>query len=451
MSITKKVTYSEFKNYISGKSVDIQYVDLNNTYFIYAVDGAIIIETTIDKQTPASSDQLDFETNILPTANANLAQKLKGDTDNTKIGNAADGMKVAIQGGDGARVADVEVIDGFNSLRTFGVQAIESLRGFDPIADVWFFIGTENDSLGAGDAGDTVRVQIAAGDDPSIYPAVDVTSTLTVTEAGDETALANLIVNDLNSDSNFNSRFFARRLDDTATTVYITARQPGPGDERPNNDDFVVSSTGNTVVTRAFDKIIRRSKITSLARDPANPTLGVLGISGSVTAGEGDVTGRIVEFAESPGGSPDLRVDGSVTPQTFRIEASPDRERFITSLRFEALGNGIQFTNFLSKNGILTNGVLVTIRSNNSQITFPAIRATEDFGSVFARGASDFNVFDVSGTDYFRATLSFTAPFQLFKQGTFGTDDFIEVAIRDDLSSGLVRFRFIAFGFEREF
>lgn len=357
---------------------------------------------------------------------------------------------VRIIGGDENYVADVVLDDGQFKLVSKADVTVNSLRGFDPIADTWFYIGTELDSIGAGAAGDTVRVQIAAGDQPSIYPAVDVTSTLTATEANDETALANLIVTDLNNDANFSSRFFARRLDDVATTVYITARVPGPGDERPGTGDFQVSSTGTTVVTAAWDNVVRRQKNTSLARDPANPTLGVLGISGSVTAGEGDVTGRIVEFAEN-GGSSDLRVDGSITPQEFIITASPDKERFFTSLRFEALGNGIQFTNFLSKNGALSNGILITIRSNDSQVTFPPISATEDFASFFSRGPSDFDIFDLAGTDYFRATLTFTAPFQIYKQGTFGTDDFIKITIRDNLSTGLVQFKFIGFGFERDF
>ena len=266
--------------------------------------------------------------------------------------------------------ASVSLDGGIRKLNAKADVTVNSLRGFDPIADTWFFIGTEQNSSGAGGIGDTVRVQLAAGGDASIFPAIDVTSTLTATEAGDETALANLIVSDLNADSNFSQYYFARRVDDIATTVYITSRVPGPAYERPNIDDFQVTTTGTTVATRAFQNLVRRQKDTSLARDPANPTLGVLGISGSVTAGEGDVTGRIIEYALN-GGSNSLRVNGSVTPVDFVINASPDKERFFTSLRFEALGNGIQFTNFLSKNGILANGVLVTIRSNDSEITFP--------------------------------------------------------------------------------
>ena len=357
---------------------------------------------------------------------------------------------VRIVGGDESHACDVILDGGVKKIAALADVTVNSLRGFDPICDTWFFLGTEQDSGGAGGIGDTVRVQLLAGGDASIFPAIDVTSTLTATEAGDETALANLIDSDLNADSDFSEYYFARRIDDIATTVYITARFPGPAYERPNANDFLVTTTGTTVATRAFDDLIRRQKSTSLARDPANPTLGVLGISGSVTAGEGDVTGRIIEFAMN-GGSSDLRVNGSVTPQEFVINASADKERFFTSLRFEALGNGIQFTNFLSKNSALTNGILVTIRSNDSEVTFPAILATEDFASFFSRGASDFDFYDVSGTDYFRATLSFVAPFQVYKQGTFATDDFIKVTIRDDLSSGLQQFKFIGFGFEREF
>ena len=88
-------------------------------------------------------------------------------------------QQVKLTGGDEQYQVAVELIDGQPSLRTFGIQAIESLRGFDPICDVWFYIGTEDDSSGAGQAGDTVRVQIAATlDNPTDFPAVDLTYTL---------------------------------------------------------------------------------------------------------------------------------------------------------------------------------------------------------------------------------------------------------------------------------
>ncbi len=428
------LTWTQISSFATQRNSPLMYYVDNNHYFIFLSDGPLVFETRIRIDSPANADQTDFQDNFKPGIDAN----------EMPIG-------TKIIGSDGTLAVDVALVDGNPSVRTFGIQAIESLRGFDPIADVWLFIGTEGDSVGAGEIGDTVRVEIVVGDNGTLFPAVDVTTTLTATEAGDETALGNKIVSDLNADVNFSLNYFARRIEEDAVTVYITARQPGPRGERSNIDDFKVTTTGTTTATRAFDRITRRNKVTSLARDPANPTLGILGISGSVTAGEGDVTGRIIEFAKNGGGSEDLKVDGSGTPEEFRIEASPDKERFFTSLRFEALGNGIQFTNFLSKNGALANGVMVKIRSNDSEIIFPLVTTTEDFASIFSRGPSDFDLFDVAGTDYFRSTLTFAAPFQLFKQGTFSTDDFISITVRDDLSVGLTQFRFIGFGFEREF
>ncbi len=351
--------------------------------------------------------------------------------------------------------ASITLDEGVRKLNAKADVTVNSLRGFDPIVDWWGWIGGNGlsgsiDTDGVGAPGDVVTWAAAAGDDPSLFPAISVDTTV---QAGDtEEDLIDRIVTNLNADGNFNSWYFARRIYDDSPTLYVTARLPGAAYSRVNPGDVTFTATGTTKTTPAWDDLIQRQKNTSLARDPSNPTLGVLGISGSVSAAEGDVTGRIIEFAENVGSS-DLRVDGSTVVQDFTINASPTKQRFFTSLRFEALGNGIQFTNFLSRNQplALNEGVLVTIRSRDAEVDFPEILATEDFASFFSRGPSDFDLFDVSGTDYFRATLTFAAPFQLYKQGTFSQDDFIRVRIRSDLSSGLSQFKFIGFGFERDF
>ncbi len=274
----------------------------------------------------------------------------------------------------------------------------------------------------------------------------------TTVQAGDtEDDLLDRHIIDLNTDTNFSAYYSARKIYVDAPTLYVTAKLPGPAYSRPNPGDITFTATGTTKTTPAWDNLIQRQKQTSLARDPSNPTLGVLGISGSVVQAEGEVTGRVINFATSAAPSDDLRVDGSTTPVDYEIMPSATKETFYNTLRFEALGNGIQFTKFLSQNTALTTGIELTIRSNNSEITFPLIKTTEDFASFFSRGPSDFDFYDVSGTDYFRATLSFPAPFQLFKQGTFATDDYIRVRIQDDLSAGIQQFKFIGFGFERDF
>lgn len=328
---------------------------------------------------------------------------------------------------------------------------VNSLRGFDPIVDWWGWIGDKVDSNGVGSPGDIVTWSVAAGDDATLFPAISVSA---IVQAGDdEEILLDRLITNLNADNNFKLWYFARRIYDDAPTLYVTARLPGAAYSRQNPGDVTFTATGTTTVTPAWDDLIQRQKNTSLARDPSNPTLGVLGISGSVSQAEGSVTGRIIEFAMNLSMSKDLRVNGSVTPIDFIIYPSATKERFFTSLRFFGLGNGIQFTKFLSQNTPLQNGILITIRSGNSEITFPPIKSTEDFASIFSRGASDFDFYDVSGTDYFRSTLNFTAPFQLFKQGTFSQSDFIRIRIQDNLSAGagLTQFEFIGFGFERDF
>lgn len=355
---------------------------------------------------------------------------------------------VRIVGGDEAHAADVILEDGKKKLVSKADVTVNSLRGFDPIADWWGWVGSELDTDGVGGAGDIVTVSIAAGDDATLFPAISVDTTV---QAGDdEDDLIDRIVTNLNNDSNFQTYYFARKIYDRGPTLYVTSRFPGPAYQRANTNDVQFTATGTTLVTRAYDNLVQRQKNTILARDPSNPTLGVLSAAGSLQVTEGDISGRLIEFALD-GVSSDLRVDGSVTPVDFEIMSSATKERFFTSLRFEALGNGIQFTKFLSQNTALTNGIEVTIRSNNSEVTFPTILTTEDFASFFSRGPADFDFYDVSGTDYFRATLSFAAPFQLYKQGTFATEDFIRIRIRDDLTSGIQQFKFIGFGFERDF
>ena len=73
-------------------------------------------------------------------------------------------QSVRVVGGDENHAVDVVLDDGVKKLAAKADVTVNSLRGFDPIADTWFYIGTEQDSLGAGGIGDTVRVQIAAGD-----------------------------------------------------------------------------------------------------------------------------------------------------------------------------------------------------------------------------------------------------------------------------------------------
>ncbi len=364
----------------------------------------------------------------------------------TAIDDLKNASPIKITGSDEAQVADVQLIDGAPSLRTFGIQAIESLRGFDPIADVWFYIGTEENSSGAGAAGDTIRVQIAATlDNPTDFPAVDVTYTLISADAGDEEVLAVNLASYLNSQPSFSTLWRAQRISGSGV-IYITARKPGGQYERPNTNDFIVTSTGTTVVTRAFDKIIRRNKITSLARDPADPRQGILGITGSVVQSEGDVTSRFTTLFQN------LLVNGSVTPVVFEVPAHATEVRFISKVVFGGRGSGIQFGKFLSQSGTgLTNGILISYKSNDFSGQLEPVKTTDDFVDFVAGDPDNFALYIQSGGDKFIATLEFNVPLELRPQGEFASNDYFRITIRDNLTSGVTSLRAAATGFNREF
>ena len=70
-----KVAWSELKNYADSGSFPIQYlVDKDDNYHIFCVNGTFQLKCIIAKESPASSDQSDFETNYKPNANKNVSQ-----------------------------------------------------------------------------------------------------------------------------------------------------------------------------------------------------------------------------------------------------------------------------------------------------------------------------------------------------------------------------------------
>lgn len=346
-------------------------------------------------------------------------------------------------------------VDGAGKTR-LGVDAqvnvtVNELLGKDPLPDTYL------DVTAAGAIGDTVRVQVAGINKDTTtpdrdYPAVDVTSTLTATEAGDEIALAELIVSDLNADTNFqNAELIAAAITKgRRAIVHITVTEEsfsleGEFSERPTAGDVSVSVTGTTTVTLAFDTIISRGKVVSLARDPENPhRLGILGIAGSVSALPGNI-GNLFEEKAKNGSSSDLLVDGT-TPVTFTVSASADNDIFIESLHFYSVAAGtMKYLQFLAKNVPLTNGVLVKITSSGgAQKTLFPLKVTEDFENLFATDPSTSSLTQLPSANNLSAVRRPSGVILLQK----GSSDKIEVVIQDDLSAGVAStFEFFARGF----
>jgi len=186
----------------------------------------------------------------------------------------------------------IVTIGGENKLPTDAQTSVtvEELLGIDDFASSFFRIST------SGAVDDTVRVRI----DSTV---VDVTSTLTATEAGDIEALATLIKNDLNSDEDFSAKFIAKSL---YNIVFISALDQAEKGEYPDDNDLDVDTTGTTVVTvdSGYDKILTRSKKVIGEADPTNPRhirLGIFGEVGSRTKAENPINFRVRKSLSTSG------------------------------------------------------------------------------------------------------------------------------------------------------
>lgn len=347
-------------------------------------------------------------------------------------------------------LADVELINSKYRLLTDSIVTVEEVFGQDPQATNWFYINTQYD-VGPMVAGDTVQVNIAAGPNATLFPSVSVTTTVTagiVAASNPEIALANQIVSDLNANSVFKVLWKAQRIKDFSA-VFISSKIYNEWGERKNPGDFSVITTGTITVSIAFDSITRRGFSTELSRSPNDPRKGILAISGSVAVTPGEVADIFIQNALNSG-SPNMLVNGSVTPVPFTITPLSTQDIFVNELRLYGNANGIKFGQFLGQNAILTNGLLLEIKSEDKTTSFPVLKSTDDIKHKFARGAVNFDLDVQAGRDDFMASFTFENPFPIRHQGLFTTDDYIKITVRDNLTTNLQALEFIAFGFKKD-
>lgn len=354
----------------------------------------------------------------------------------------------------------VQRSDGIYALATEARVVVESTFGFDQNPDTWFRI------VDTGQAGDTLTVYIAGtSNDPSI-PDRDSASytkvfTILAGEVGDEIALRDRIIQELNSDTTFNKqglKLRAQKATDRAIVHITSLRFSLSGEfwERPFLGDFTVTPTGGADVVVGYTNIISRSKPVSISRDFDSPhRLGLFGITGQVQVTAKDLDDLIIQPATDTGfagGDPNLLVNGQGTPQEFSIQAQEDTTIFIEELRFFGQGNGIQFKGFLTNNSPISNGIYIEIKSDDTVTQFPLIKTTADFKNKFSfgSGATGFALDIASGRDDFLAVFTFNNPFLLQPAGTFAIDDYIKVVVQDNITSSASELEFWCKGFEKE-
>ena len=342
-------------------------------------------------------------------------------------------FKSTITGGDEVHIADVKLQAGVKRLQTSASVTVEETSGAFVFAQQFFTVIT------TGAIGSTIRVQIT--DD-----SIDVTTTVTASEVGDPIAFAQLIVDTLNADTNFDAVYSALKgaLD---SRVFITAIVPGPSGERLDANDLQVTFTGSTGLLNA-DVIEQGKKILGLVPHPLDRNLGTINISGTINILPAEISKRYFELFKNAGSS-DMLVDGSTTPIVFTVPLNINDEIFVEQIRCFGGGNGIKFGQFLSKNSLLTNGVTIEIQSLGDVINLEPIKSTEDWKNLFASDVPQFRVEIQSGKDQFIAILKPPLPFPLAPVGDFVPDDHITITINDDLTSGISQLECGAVGFRQ--
>ena len=147
------------------------------------------------------------------------------------------------------------------------------------------------------------------------------------------------------------------------------------------------------------------------------------------------------------GGSDDMNVNGSLgSPKEFITEALPGEDLLVKHLIFEAFDGGIKIDNFLGQNSALTNGILIEVKARDEVFQFLPITTTQELDSHFAFGnARSFELIVASGNDSVVARFGLDTPLILKAQGTYPTNDYVKVLIRDNLSN-IAKLRFLIEG-----
>jgi len=364
-----------------------------------------------------------------------------------------------ITGGDENHVADVILDGGVKKMAVQATATIEALFGRDPQASSYAFFGASlTDANGIGSAGDTVTTTIPAAVAPlsSIYPAVSVVTTIQASDVADdrpERAVAIRVCDDLNNDSDFQDSQWKCEVMKDFGAVFISSKLFNEWGERTS---WTFTCSGTTSCAIAESGLLRRGYETELSRSPNNPRLGVLAISGTVSTIPGGTSDILIqEFMN--GGSSNFIVNGSVTPVDFEIGCDPEKDRFINEIRQYIICSGLKLDQFFCKNGSLSNGVLVTVRSEGQELDFLPLQVTTDWITKFAigpAGPTGQSRIDLqAGADAYTGSFIFEQPAVIKKCGTNGTvtDDFIRIRIRDNLTNqNLSTYSGLVEGFERE-
>jgi hypothetical protein len=130
------------------------------------------------------------------------------------------------------------------------------------------------------------------------------------------------------------------------------------------------------------------------------------------------------------GGSDDLSIDGSSVPVEFVVNADASDDIILYEVRFVMVVNSLSIdgTSFGSISA-LTNGVLLTVKSNSIETNIANLQINEDFLSLYSPGGTYLEY--AAENDFIVSGMYFGGNTKLYA----GSSDFVKITVRDDLSS----------------
>jgi len=214
--------------------------------------------------------------------------------------------------------------------------------------------------------------------------------------------------------------------------------------------EYIVDNAGNVVGVLLDGSVYRLQTESKIAKgasdlvtlDAIDTAAGLGRLKATLYSPGGDpiafpsVSGSIKNDFVKNGGSPDLLVDGSVTPVEFTYDSDATYDISIQEIHFTLASNSITFGSdyFGATSGPLTNGTLVQVVTELGTVDLYNLKQNESFVNFASPGGFQWVV---SSKDLMSSAYVVGGGLVL----RAGTTDKVKVTVRDDIDSAGVYFR----------
>jgi hypothetical protein len=142
-----------------------------------------------------------------------------------------------------------------------------------------------------------------------------------------------------------------------------------------------------------------------------------------------------------------INENGSVTNQIYSIGPDTVYDILVTEVIWQFGGAALRINGFMNLGGTLTNGCVLSLKSDNNTFTYTPITNTYQIAYYASLGGFETS-FDSSG-DVLKCTRIYTPNLIIRKKGYYGAnpDDYIQLAVRDNLTSVSSSFNITIRGF----